>query len=158
MTEKGFVFEASEPLKLTVNAAKSGYTGDELAELLRKYNIECEFADDTFLVLMISPENRDIDFERLENAFSDIAPREPIEHNSNEPVFEESESIISIREAIFGESEIVPAEKAVGRICGTPTVSCPPAIPIVVSGERISENAIKLFKRYGIEEISVAIE
>ena len=65
---------------------------------------------------------------------------------------------MTVREAIFGESETVSVENAVGRICGTPTVSCPPAIPIVVSGERISENAVKLFKRYGIDKISVVLE
>jgi len=154
-TQEGWHIEPSEPLKITMNAAASGYTGDELAELFRAYNIECEFADDTFLVLMISPENRDIDFERLENAFSDIAPRKPIDQNTNELILENNEKVISIREAIFADSETVQAEKAIGRICGTPTVSCPPAIPIVVSGERISENAVKLFERYGIEKISV---
>ena len=156
LSEKGFVLELSEPLKITINAAASGYTGDELSAILRGFDIECEFADDTFLVLMISPENRDIDFERLEKAFLGISPREPIEQD--EIILERNEKVLSIREAIFAESEIVPAENAIGRICGTPTVSCPPAIPIAVSGERISENAVKLFKRYGIDKISVVLE
>ena len=44
---------------------------------------------------------------------------------------------------------------AVGRICAMPTVSCPPAIPIVVSGERIGPAALKLFARYGIKNVAV---
>ena len=54
----------------------------------------------------------------------------------------------------FGYTMIV-AETALGRICAMPTVSCPPAIPIVVSGERIGPAALKLFARYGIKNVAV---
>ena len=157
-TQKGFALEPSEPLKITVNAAKSGYTGEAFAEALRQYKIECEFADDTFLVLMLSPENREIDFERLKKAFSEIMPKPPLKQNTNNFILENNEKVISIRQAIFAECENISVDNSVGRICGTPTVSCPPAIPIVVSGERITENAVVLFKRYGIDEISVVVE
>ena len=35
------------------------------------------------------------------------------------------------------------------------TGSCPPAIPIVVSGERIGPAALKFFARYGIKNVAV---
>ena len=44
---------------------------------------------------------------------------------------------------------------ALGRVCAMPTVSCPPAIPVAVSGEEITPAAIALMQRYGIEELSV---
>ena len=62
---------------------------------------------------------------------------------------------MSIREAIFSKSEEIPVERAENRICGTPTVSCPPAIPIVVSGEQITKEHILLLKKYGKESIRV---
>jgi arginine/lysine/ornithine decarboxylase len=158
ISRKGFTIRPSEPLKITINASASGYTGEELAEELRAYNIECEFADDSYLVLMITPETRDIDFERLRQAFSELTVRAPLTSENDALRLESCEKCMTIREAIFGESETVSVENAVGRICSAPTVSCPPAIPIVVSGERISENAVKLFKRYGMKEISVVIE
>lgn len=158
ISRKGFTVRPSEPLKITINASASGYTGEELAEKLSAYNIECEFADDSYLVLMITPETRDIDFERLRQAFSELTVREPLTSENDTLRLESYEKCMTIREAIFGESETVSVENAVGRICSAPTVSCPPAIPIVVSGERISENAVKLFKRYGMKEISVVIE
>ena len=46
-------------------------------------------------------------------------------------------------------------ENAVGSICGAPTVSCPPAIPIAVSGEEITPEAIAMAKSYGIRSVSV---
>ena len=67
----------------------------------------------------------------------------------------QSEQMLSIREAIFAEREIISVENAQGRICGAPAVSCPPAIPIVVSGERITEKAIELFQYYGISQVEV---
>ena len=155
ISQKGFAVMPSEPLKITLNASASGYTGKELAVKLRAYNIVCEFADDNYLVLMISPETRDIDFDRLEQAFSELPIRAPLTSENDTFCLDSCEQCMTIREAIFSESETVSVENAVGRICGAPTVSCPPAIPIVVSGERISEKSIKLFKRYGIEEISV---
>ena len=62
---------------------------------------------------------------------------------------------MSIRDALFSPHEIVKVENSLGRICGAPTVSCPPAIPIAVSGEVIDEAALELFKRYGSEFVEV---
>lgn len=36
-----------------------------------------------------------------------------------------------------------------------PTVGCPPAIPIAVSGEQIGPEALELFRRYGVEQVEV---
>ena len=62
--KKGFYIMESEPLKIVVNAAKSGYRGKALSELMRKEKIEAEFSDDDYLVLMISPKNSKRDFVR----------------------------------------------------------------------------------------------
>ena len=40
-------------------------------------------------------------------------------------------------------------------ILASPTVSCPPAIPIVVCGEEVDDEAIELFKYYGIKTCNV---
>jgi arginine/lysine/ornithine decarboxylase len=63
--------------------------------------------------------------------------------------------VLSIRQALFAPHETVPVEQALGRVCGAPTVACPPAIPIAVSGERIGEAAVALFHRYGIRTVDV---
>jgi len=52
-------------------------------------------------------------------------------------------------------AETIPAEQALGRICGVPTVACPPAIPIAVSGERIGPEALALFRHYGVRTVDV---
>jgi arginine/lysine/ornithine decarboxylase len=49
----------------------------------------------------------------------------------------------------------IEVEKAIGKVLATANVSCPPAIPILVCGEIIDENAINCFKYYGIQKCRV---
>ena len=67
------------------------------------------------------------------------------------------EKACSIREALFRPHETVPAAEGLGRICASPTVACPPAIPIAVSGEVIGEQAMALFRHYGVETLDVLL-
>ena len=155
----------SEPLKVTLDAAVLGLSGTELAEKLRAAKIECEYADPRYLVLMFTPDNPPQDFERLAAAVLRIAeelvgPVTLPEETTGE--FAELERGLhrccTIRQAVFAPQEQLPAELAVGRICAMPTVSCPPAIPIVVSGEQITPAAAAWMKRYHVEEVSVIRE
>ena len=155
----------SEPLKITLDAAVLGLSGTELAEKLRAAKIECEYADPRYLVLMFTPDNPPQDFERLSAAVLRIAeelagPVTLPEETAGE--FAELERGLhrrcTIRQAVFAPQEQLPAEQAVGRICAMPTVSCPPAIPIVVSGEQITPAAAAWMKRYHVEEVSVIRE
>ncbi|MBQ9802477.1 MAG: hypothetical protein IJW51_05345 [Clostridia bacterium] len=56
---------------------------------------------------------------------------------------------------MLAPTEAVPLSHAVGRICAAPAVSCPPAVPIAVAGERIDASAVALFAHYGIDKIAV---
>ena len=150
-----------EPLKLTLDAAAVGYTGGELAEYLRTHAIECEYADPRYVVLMPTPANPAEDFARLQHALLALPKRPPLAVQSDGALFRalaeeqaKTPSQCTIREAIFAPQELVPAAQALGRVCAMPTVSCPPAIPITVSGEVVTPAALQLMERYGIEKIS----
>ena len=65
---------------------------------------------------------------------------------------------MSIREAVLAPHEILPLDRAEGRICGAPTVSCPPAIPLAVSGEILDRRVLDLMAAYGITEVSTVRE
>ena len=152
-SEIGFKCEKSEPLKIVINATKYGYTGDDIGDYLRASGIEAEFCDEEYLVLMLTPENSDSDLLRLVHSFEALPVKSPIEVSSA-PI-KKGRAVMSIREAMFARSEIVPAKESEGRICALPTVSCPPAIPIAVSGEIITANETALFEKYGVEKIAV---
>ena len=155
----------SEPLKVTLDAAVLGLSGTELAEKLRAAKIECEYADPRYLVLMFTPDNPPQDFERLSAAVLRIAKELAGPVTLPEETAGEFAALerglhrrCTIRQAVFAPQEQLPAEQAVGRICAMPTVSCPPAIPIVVSGEQITPAAAAWMKRYHVEEVSVIRE
>ncbi len=138
--------EKSDPLKLTV----SSY-GINLSDALRKNGIECEYEDPDFTVMMFTPENKDEDYLKIEHAMGKSFLTEERPELSLSP----PERILTIREAIFAESEEVSVDNSIGRILSSPSVSCPPAVPILVSGEKINAQAVKLFKYYGITKIRV---
>ena len=136
-----------------MNTAKCGYTGEEVCAYLRTKGMEAEFCDDEYLVLMLTPENSEDELLRLVRAFKDLPLRAPLKTEQIVP--EKRKTAIPLRAAMLSRQEIIPVKEADGRICASPTVSCPPAIPIVVSGEVIKASDAKLFRRYGVEKIAV---
>lgn len=153
LTKKGWQVEATDPLRVTINAP-AGMTGTQLADKLRAHGVECEYADPEFLVLMATPDNTPEDFSRVMEALgtnsAPAAVREPL------PVAL-GEKACSIHEALFRPHETIPTCEGLGRICASPTVACPPAIPIAVSGEVIGEDAMALFHHYGVETLDVLL-
>ena len=152
----GFECEESEPLKIVIHRQKCGYSGDELAEHLRTYNIEAEYCDRDTLTLMFSTESKPLDFDRIKIALELLSPKK----QSQEFTLPLStpKRVISIREALFSPSERIPTKSSLGRICASPSVSCPPAIPPIISGEQIDSDTLEILLYYSIDEIDVIME
>lgn len=146
----GYCFAGSEPMKLSLRAKPYGYAGTEMAQLLRKKGIECEFSDPDYLVLMPVPGT---DLKALEEALTSIPRRAALQLPT--PTFSPPESVISIREAMFSPARLVAVEESVGCILADASVGCPPAVPILVCGERIDETAIAAFQYYGISHCRI---
>lgn len=153
LTRRGWVLAGEEPLKLTMDAAASGWTGFALADLLRRGGVEPEYADRDFVVLMASGATEETAFRTLENALGGMTAKGAVSRPVLPPA--RGERVLSVREALFAPQERVPAAESLGRICGAPTVSCPPAVPVAVSGERIGEAALALFQYYGMKTVDV---
>jgi arginine/lysine/ornithine decarboxylase len=114
--------------------------------------MECEYADEDFLVLMLTPSNPEAHLEAFLHALGEN--HSPAAAARQLPLARGKQAV-SIREALFAPHELIPAENSLGRICGAPTVGCPPAIPIAVSGERIGPEALELFRMYGVDMVDV---
>ena len=153
LAEKGFTLYGQEPLKITISAKSYGYTGQELAKILMERNIVSEFADPDFLVLMLTPENGQADLDALEAALLSTPRKSPILEEP--PRFQPGQRVCTPREAMLSPMEQVPVEQSEGRILAAATVGCPPAVPIVVSGERIDAHGVRCFRYYGITHCSV---
>ncbi|MBQ4535146.1 MAG: amino acid decarboxylase, partial [Ruminococcus sp.] len=149
-------FADSEPFHITVKASESGYDGAELAELLRKNGVECEYADSELIVLLSSPFFRPEDYAKLSEALEkSLASAGRCEKNIRSFSMKLPEKAMRIREAVFSTTEDIDVENSEGRICGAVRVPCPPAVPIAASGEIIDRNCINIFKSYGISTVNV---
>ncbi len=156
LSENGYSLAGDEPLKLSIRTKEYGYKGTDFSEILRNYGIECEFSDPDFVVMMISPENGADELDYLEKTLLSIERKRSI--SDEIPAISPCEQVIEIKDALFMEYESVSTDQAEGRILASPSVSCPPAVPIAICGERLNKNAVCCFKYYGIEKIDVVTE
>lgn len=148
----GYTLVGDERIKITISAKPYGYLGTELAELLRGKGIEVELADPDFVVLMPSVASLD-ELDRVVSALTSIPKK--TEKLDTPPVQFIPHTAMTPRDAMLRPTERVRVADAAHRVLATVTVACPPAVPILVSGEVVTNDAIALFEYYGIEYIRV---
>ena len=156
LQKKGYRLYGNEPLKLTICAKAYGYTGTALAEELRLHNMEPEFADRDHLVMMLTPEITVEALRQIEQVLCGIPQRNALAEDA--PKFICGEQCLKIRDAMLSASETLPTAQCLGRILSIPSVGCPPAVPILVCGEKIDEHALTCFAYYGITSCCVVKE
>lgn len=152
----GIPLAGTEPMKVTVHASQMGYTGIKLAEILRDNRVEPEFADPDYLVLMLTPEIDESCLGYLLSIFEKIPVKAPLLNCA--PRISAPNEAMTPRQAMFASKEQIALKDAVGRIFADAALSCPPAIPVVICGEGIDENAVECLKYYGIETIQAVKE
>ena len=103
--------------------------------------------------MMFTPEIDDRGFAQITEALCSLS--EKCEIGEVAAKVGRPERVMTVREAIMSPSVEIDVEEALGRILAVASVSCPPAIPVVVCGERIDENAIECFRYYGIKRCRV---
>ncbi len=148
----GYDLPGDEPLKWTIAPKAIGWRGDQLAAYLREHNMVVEFADPDFVVMMFTPENASA-ADAVARTLCAVEKRSPIHETPPPPA--RLVRRMSPREAILRPQEIIPIHQSAGRVLASASVNCPPAVPIVVCGEEISESAIRCFAYYGIEQVAV---
>ena len=152
----GYILLGEEPLKITISSKNFGYIGEELAEILAEKGIVCEFADPDFLVMMFTPEISVESLRYLERTLCTIPRRTTI--STKPPMLSRPEQVYSIREALFAPSKEVPIAKCQGQVLASTSIACPPAIPIVVCGERMDADAVKCLEYYGVESCRIVVD
>ena len=152
----GFSIIGHEPTKITIAPKSYGYDGYALASYLAEKGLICEFADPDFVVLMLTPENGIDATEAVQKALTSLEPRTPI--LAFPPAFCAPLRVLSPREALLRPSEEIATEEAAGRILSDLSLSCPPAVPLAVSGEKLSADVLRAFAYYGIKKCRVIKE
>lgn len=142
-----YQFIGDDPLHLSIAA-----NGLQLAEALRRRGLECEYADKTCLVLLLSPVMEEAEFAVIKQLLSECEPLPP---EAPPPLPEAPEQAVPMRRGALSSWEMVKLSEAEGRICGPVQVPCPPAVPIAVSGERLNREWLALMGFYGIDAVAV---
>ncbi len=156
LTANGYRLVGDEPLKLTLATKSYGYLGETLAALLERKRIFVEHADADHVVLMLSPLFGGRELVKIGRALLSIPHLLPIE--APPPPAVRGEAVLSPREALFRPTVTAPLEWAKGKILGGLPTACPPAVPILMPGEKITEEAIEAFRYYGYREVAVLCE
>lgn len=155
----GWKLAGDEPIKLSLCTEGTGRSGEEWSRILRENGIMCEFADREYVVLMPSAETTEAEWERMAEVLDRLGA-DCVRNEKGRPCVPSCvppvpERVLSVREAMLSPRETLPVSKAVGRILADACVSCPPAVPVVIAGERITKEAADCMQYYGIQACDV---
>ena len=129
--------------KVTVNVEGLGLTGIDAEKILRhEFKIQCELSDAANLLFIISYADNLSTVSKLAEQLCKLPSKNKILSPITEIPQKFSIAEMSPREIFFSQSEIVPLEKSVGRICAQEVTFYPPGIPILNLGEKITPQVI----------------
>lgn len=145
-----------DPTRLTLRTGQLSIPGQDLAETFRSHGIEPEYWDDRNVVLIPTPFNTEEDFLRLEHAmhFGAALPKQTFA-DSHPPLPALPEMVLSPRQAMFQPWEEIPLESSVHRIAAEAACPCPPGVPVVMPGERITKEVTEFLHRYRFSSVKV---
>ncbi len=152
----GYGLAGEEPLKLTLCPKSFGYTGTEIAGILERHGMYPEFYDPDHVVLMLTPYNDTDELNRLEAVLCGLPRKAPV--TAVPPSAPRPVPVLTPRQAILSESETLPIAQCLNRVSAAAAISCPPAIPLAVCGERIDRQVLDCFWYYGITHCAVVKE
>ena len=152
----GYALTGDEPLKITLCPKPFGFTGMRIAGILEENGIYPEFYDPDHVVLMLSPENSAGSLRHLEKTLCSLERREAI--TELPPCVTRPDIVLKPHQALFSESETLPIGDCLGRISAAAAISCPPAIPLAVCGERIDQHVVDCLRYYGVASCAVIKE
>lgn len=136
---------AIDPTKIVVNVKALGLSGYDVEKILRKeYRIQIEMSDLFNIIALVSIGDSKETLSKFIDALQNIADKQTIKNVVKYfiPIPRIPESVVSPREAFYGEVKTVPLNDAEGEISAEIIMAYPPGIPIVCPGERITREII----------------
>ena len=165
--EAGFGLPSGDcdPVRLTLLASPD-VTGDAAAAYFRGRGLECEHSDPGAVIFILTPFNTPKEIALLRKAIVEFpAERGNIAAGASgfsgnpAPLRPETlpEKAMSPRKAWSSPRETLPTALAAGRIAAETVAPCPPGVPLLMPGEIIDENSIKILSDSRIIHINVVV-
>lgn len=151
--------------KLVISVKGTGLTGKELYDILvRRYHLQPEMAAESYVLAMFTVNDSQEGYDRLAHALRDIdaeliytGGRADTEAGDVAFIAESDagEQKISLAMAWDMETDDVPVGESAGRYAGEFINLYPPGIPLLVPGERITEDMVASICRFHKEGLTV---
>lgn len=143
-----------DPVRITLDVGRVGLSGEEAAARLRVRGVSIEMHDDRHIVLLPSALHGDADFEKLGDALASLPVRDGVPAAAA-PALEHPQIVMTPGAALRLPCERLPVERTAGRVAAEGCSPCPPGIPLVCPGERVSASLAKTLKTYGVNHLHV---
>jgi arginine decarboxylase len=139
---------AYDPLRLAIDVRGTGATGYELAELVREQDdVNLELFGENVMVAVfgmaepVAESGRRL-VEALRRGLDALAAAGDRQLEPFAPPPPWGPLVLSPREAFLGPQEVIPAERAAGRVAAEGLATYPPGIPNVLPGERLTAETL----------------
>jgi arginine decarboxylase len=146
--------------KLTVNVTRTGLAGHDVEHILAKdYGIQVDCADIFNLIAIMGVGTTHQDVDRLVSALEDLDKKEP-GHEKNWVLQLPSlstEMVMTPRDVFLAQrTKRVPLKKATGHISAQTLTPYPPGIPVVIPGERITQEIVDFIEDLTEKDIRIS--
>jgi arginine decarboxylase len=136
-----------DPLRLVIDVRGTGITGYAMAAALRSnFDTQVELATQATIVLVLGIDELPRELDRFVHDLRSIVSRlerpGEIEEVTLASGTFQNEVVMPPREAFLGPSETVLVDESVGRVSAESIAGYPPGIPVLLPGERITDEVI----------------
>jgi len=137
---------AVDPLRVVIDTRRGGISGHEARKILfDEHRIHVEMATDSAIVAVIGAGSAP-DMDRMLRALDAL----PYAGAADIPPITlpmPGEAVMSLREAYFSPSQLVPTSACIGRVSAESLAAYPPGIPNLLPGEIITEEVVDFLLR-----------
>jgi len=146
--------------KLTVNVTRMGLSGYDVEDILAKdYGIQVDCADLFSLIAIMGTGTTRQDVEKLVSALEEMDRKDP-GHEKNWVLQLPSlstEMAMTPRDVFLAQrSKRVPLSRAVGHISAQTLTPYPPGIPVLIPGERITQEIVDFLEDLAEKDIRIS--
>jgi arginine decarboxylase len=141
-----------DPMRLGIDVRETGSTGYRIAKAAwEKSNLDLELHSENVVVAIFGVgERAEVTGERLvdgmRKAVAELGDDDGPPDEMLVPPPPWGELVLTPREAFLGPQEVVPFERAAGRIAAEGLAAYPPGIPNVLPGERLSAETLDFIR------------
>jgi lysine decarboxylase len=135
-----------DPTKIVLRVQQLGASGVEIERDLQAAGIRVEMADRDTIVFLATLADSEVEFAALANALIPILKRRQEQRRESATALSWSvvpQRGISMRDAYFAQTEMVSADKAVGRISADLIAPYPPGVAVVAPGEILTQEILE---------------